>query len=311
MDLSVIIPIYNEELNIPDLFDRVKKVLDKIDVSYELLLVNDGSTDNSIVLIKQLAAQHEFVKYIDFSRNFGHQVAVSAGIDHAKGKNISIIDADLQDPPELISEMYTKLKNGYDVVYAKRRSRKDKNIFKKFAYKFFYKLLSRIASVPIPLDTGDFRIMTRRVVEILKKMPEQEKFLRGQIAWVGFKQTSVEYDRDARAQGEPGYSYKKLFQLALDGITSFSNFPLRFATWAGIIVSGISFLLILYALYSHFFLKTTTPKGWASLMISSLFIGGILLLSIGIIGEYLSRLSANVRNRPLYIIGETNVSAEK
>jgi glycosyltransferase involved in cell wall biosynthesis len=310
MDLSVILPIYNEESNIPDLFARIKKVADGLNVRYEFLFVNDGSTDQSIVLIKQLASQYDFVKFIDFSRNFGHQVAVSAGIDHAKGKYISIIDSDLQDPPELIPEMFLKIKEGFDVVYARRRSRKDKNIFKKFAYKFFYRLLAKISTIPIPLDTGDFRIMSRRVVEILKQMPEKEKFLRGQIAWVGFRQTFVEYDRDARAGGETGYSYKKLFGLALDGITSFSNFPLRFASWAGLIVSGISFLLILYALYSHYFLNDTTPKGWASLMISSLFIGGILLLSIGIIGEYLSRLSTNIRNRPLYIIGETNVSSD-
>jgi glycosyltransferase involved in cell wall biosynthesis len=305
-DLSVIIPIYDEEGNIPVLFQRLNEVIAKLNVDTEYLFINDGSGDNSLMLIKELAAKYPFVKYIAFSRNFGHQVAVMAGIDHSSAKAIVIIDADLQDPPELISAMYHKMKEGYDVVYARRRTRKDKSIIKKLAYKFFYRILSRISSVPIPLDTGDFRVMSQRVADFLKQMPEKEKFLRGQIAWIGFNQTFIEYDRDARQQGAPGYTYKKLFQLALDGITSFSNLPLRIATWAGIIVSGVSFLLILYALYSRFFLKETTPRGWSSLMISVLFIGGIQLLSIGIIGEYLSRISNNVRNRPLYIVEEKN-----
>jgi len=305
-DLTIIAPIYNEELNIPSLFDRLSKVINKLEIKSEILFVNDGSRDRSMELIRELSKAHSHVKYVDLSRNFGHQVAVSAGIDHAAGNYIAIIDADLQDPPELIPEMYSKMKEGFDVVYAKRRSRKDKNVLKKFAYKFFYRMLSRISSISIPLDTGDFRIISSKVAGLLSKMPEKEKFLRGQIAWIGFRQTFVEYDRDARLQGEPGYSYKKLFKLALDGITSFSNLPLRFATFAGMIVSAISFLLILYALYSHFFLRSATPKGWASLMISVLFIGGIQLLSIGIIGEYLSRISTNVRNRPLYIVGDSN-----
>lgn len=305
-DLSIIVPIYNEQDNIIPLFERLSKVVSQLNVDTEYIFVNDGSHDKSIFLIKGLAAQYPYVKYINFSRNFGHQVAVTAGIDNATGKAVAIIDADLQDPPELISEMYNKVKEGFDVVYARRRSRKDKSIFKKFAYKLFYRILAKISSTPIPLDTGDFRIITNRVVTFLKQMPEKEKFLRGQIAWMGFNQTFVEYERDARQQGEPGYTYKKLFQLALDGITSFSNLPLRFATWAGIVVSGISFLLILYALYSHYFLKATTPRGWTSLMISILFIGGIQLISIGIIGEYMSRLNANVKNRPLYIVDETN-----
>jgi glycosyltransferase involved in cell wall biosynthesis len=307
-DLSIIIPIYNEEHNILPLYDRLSKVVQQINVSTEYIFVNDGSHDRSIALIKELASKNHKVRFIDFSRNFGHQVAVTAGLDYCKGRAVAIIDADLQDPPELIPEMYKKLNEGFDVIYAKRKTRKDRNVLKKFAYKVFYRLLARISSVPIPLDTGDFRIMTYRIVNQLRQMPEKEKFLRGQIAWIGFKQDFIEYDRDARMMGEPGYTYKKLFKLALDGITSFSNLPLRFATWAGIIVSIISFLMIIYALYGYYFAHNFIPQGWTSLLISILFIGGVQLISIGIIGEYMSRLNANIRNRPLYIVNETNTS---
>ena len=303
---SVIIPIYNEELNIPALVSRLRPVVEKFGMDYELLFVNDGSRDNSMQLIKALAAADPHVRYIDFSRNFGHQVAVTAGIDNCKGDIIAIIDADLQDPPELMEEMIALIRQGNEVVYAKRRSRKDKNVLKKFAYKRFYRLLAKISNVDIPLDTGDFRIMTRKVAEVLKKMPEQHKFLRGQIAWLGFKQTFVEYDRDVRAAGEPGYTYKKLFRLAFDGITGFSNVPLRVATIMGFVVSGISMLFILYALFGYFFFKSDMPKGWTSLMIAISFIGGVQLICIGIIGEYISRLQTDIRNRPLYIINETN-----
>lgn len=304
--LSVIIPIYNEEGNIPALFERLNTVVSKMDVEPEFLFVNDGSRDNSIALIKALAAKNTFVKYIDFSRNFGHQVAVSAGLDKASGDAIVIIDADLQDPPELIIEMFNKMQNGFDVVYAKRRARKGESFLKKFTARMFYRILGSITSVSIPVDTGDFRIMSKQVADIVKSMPEKEKFLRGQISWVGFDQTFVEYDRDERQAGETGYTYSKMIRFALDGITSFSNFPLKFATGAGFVVSGFSFLMILYALYSRYILKEYEP-GWTSLMLAITFIGGIQLISIGIIGEYISRMSANIRNRPLYIIKNTNI----
>lgn len=304
--LSVIIPIYNEEGNIPALFERLNSVVSKMDVEPEFLFVNDGSRDNSISLIKTLAAKNTFVKYIDFSRNFGHQVAVSAGLDKASGDAIVIIDADLQDPPELIVEMFNKMQSGFDVVYAKRRARKGESFLKKFTARMFYRILGSITSVSIPVDTGDFRIMSKQVADIVKSMPEKEKFLRGQISWVGFEQTFVEYDRDERQAGETGYTYSKMIRFALDGITSFSNFPLKFATGAGFVVSGFSFLMILYALYSRYILKVYEP-GWTSLMLAITFIGGIQLISIGIIGEYISRMSANIRNRPLYVIKNTNI----
>lgn len=304
--LSVIIPIYNEEGNIPALFERLNSVVSKMEVDKEFLFVNDGSRDNSIALIKTLASKNAFVKYIDFSRNFGHQVAVSAGLDKASGEAIVIIDADLQDPPELIAEMYAKMQNGFDVVYAKRRARKGEGFLKKITAKLFYRILSSITSVSIPVDTGDFRIMSKQVADIVKSMPEKEKFLRGQISWVGFEQTFVEYDRDERTAGETGYTYRKMLRFALDGITSFSNFPLKFATGAGFAVSGFSFFMILYALYSRYILKVYEP-GWTSLMLAITFIGGIQLICIGIIGEYISRMSDNIRNRPLYIIKNSNI----
>lgn len=306
IELSIIIPIYNEELNIPHLYSRLKPVVDKFDIVYELVFVNDGSKDRSIELIKQLSLTDKTIKFIDFSRNFGHQIAVSAGIDLCQGNAIAIIDADLQDPPELIEVMYKKLKEGYENVYAKRKSRKDKNVLKKAAYKTFYRILARISQVDIPLDTGDFRIMSRKMAEVVKSMPERNKFLRGQIAWAGFKQTFVEYDRDERLAGEPGYTYKKLFKLAFDGITGFSELPLRIATYSGFIVFFISLLLICYSLYSYFFGDGTTPQGWTSLMIGVMFLGGIQLLSIGIIGEYISRIQSDTRKRPLYVVKDTN-----
>jgi glycosyltransferase involved in cell wall biosynthesis len=306
-DLSVIIPIYNEEGNIPNLFTRLNNVVQQLNLnSFEFIFINDGSRDRSFQMIQALAAANSSVKYINLSRNFGHQIAVSAGLDSASGAAIVIIDADLQDPPELIIQLYKKLKEGHEVVYAKRRSRHGESFLKKFTAKLFYQILSRMTSINIPVDTGDFRIMDKKVVDVLKNMPERQKYLRGQISWVGFSQTFVEYDRDERLAGKTGYTYRKMIRLALDGITSFSNFPLKFATIAGFIVSLISFLMILYALYSRFISKDYEP-GWTSIMLAVLFIGGIQLIGIGIIGEYISRISENVRKRPLYIVSNTNI----
>jgi len=306
VELSVIIPIYNEESNIPLLFNRLKKVISDLSITHEIIFINDGSKDRSMELIRELAIKDTNVKYINFSRNFGHQIAVTAGIDASQGNAVAIIDADLQDPPELIIEMYNKFLEGFEVVYARRKTRAGESVFKKYTAKVFYRILAKITSIKIPLDTGDFRIINRKVVEVLKNMPEQQKYLRGQIAWVGFKQTYILFDRDERFAGETGYTYKKMFRLAIDGITSFSNLPLKFATVTGFFVSGITFLISLYALYARFISKDYVP-GWTSLILAVLFIGGVQLISIGIIGEYMSRLSANVRNRPLYIVDDTNV----
>jgi len=305
--LSVIIPIFNEEGNILVLFERLSKVVSKLGVSSEFIFINDGSKDRSMELILEIAAKNSNVKYIDFARNFGHQVAVTAGLDYCSGDAVVIIDADLQDPPELIEAMYNKWKEGYAVAYAKRKSRDGESQMKKLTAKVFYRMLQRITAINIPVDTGDFRLIDHKVVDVLKKMPEQQKFLRGQISWIGFKQIYIEYDRDARYAGKTGYTIKKMLRLALDGITSFSNLPLKFATFAGFIVSGIAFIMILYALYSRFISKDYVP-GWTSLMLAVLFIGGVQLICIGIIGEYISRMSSNVRNRPLYIINDSNFS---
>lgn len=305
-DISVIIPVYNEGKNILSLFDRLVQMFEKLSLTREIIFVNDGSKDNSFLLIKNLAENNEFVKYISFSRNFGQQVAICAGIDVSVGNRVVIIDADLQDPPELIEQMYARMNEGFSVVYGKRKLREGESFFKTISAKLFYRILHKITDINIPLDAGDYRMIDRKIVDVLKKMPEQEKYLRGQIAWAGFKQTYVEYERERRYAGETGYTFSKMLRLAINAITSFSDFPLKFATISGFIVSGLSFFIMLYALYSRFVIKVYVP-GWASLILCVLFLGGIQLLSIGIIGEYISRMSTNIRKRPLYVIDETNI----
>ena len=309
-DLSIIVPIYNEESNLEELYTRLEKCISGITANYEILFVNDGSEDKSYDIIKSYANKNHKIRYINFSRNFGHQIAISAGIDNCNGKAVVIMDGDLQDPPELIPELYTKYKEGYNVVYAKRKSRKGEGFFKKITAKFFYRILSKITSVNIPLDTGDFRLIDDKILKHLRLMPEKHKFIRGQISWLGFKQTFVEYDRDSRKHGETKFTYKKMINFAIDGITSFSSFPLKIVTMLGFIVSVIALIIILYALYSKFILDRVIT-GWTSLIISTMFIGGVQLLSIGIIGEYISRINSEVKNRPLYIIDEDNLSEDK
>lgn len=305
-DISVIIPIYNEEQVIPELYNRIQKTVARISENYELIFVNDGSKDHSLAEVWKLTKQDARVFYINFSRNFGHQIAVTAGLDTCRGQAVVVIDGDLQDPPELIADLYTRYKEGYDVVYAKRAERKGESLFKKMTAKFFYRILKRLTSIHIPLDTGDYRLIDQKVVQYLKQMPEQNKFLRGQIAWLGFRQTEVLFNRDERKYGKTGYSFNKMLHFAMDGITSFSDIPIRLVTRLGFAISFISFIIILYAIYSHFILEKTIT-GWTSLIISSMFIGGIQLLSIGIIGEYIGRINKNVINRPLYIIEKTNL----
>jgi len=301
--ISVVIPVYNEEDNILYLHQRLSQVLDPLQEPYELIFVNDGSRDQSIHLIKALAQKHDSVRYVDFSRNFGHQVAVTAGLDRTRGKTVVIIDADLQDPPELIIEMYQKWKEGFEVVYARRNRRAGESWFKLITAKVFYRLLSRITSIEIPVDTGDFRLIDQKIVEILRQMPEQNKYLRGQISWIGFNQTYVTYDRQERQAGETGYTFKKMLNFALDGITGFSNLPLKIVTYFGFMVSIFAFVVMVYALISRYVWKVYAP-GWTSLILSILFIGGIQMIAIGIIGEYLSRMNNNIRNRPLYVVRE-------
>lgn len=306
IDISVIIPIYNEQQIINELYTRLQKTVSKISENYELIFVNDGSKDHSLLELLKLTEQDNRVFYINFSRNFGHQIAVTAGLDACNGNAVVIIDGDLQDPPELISELYEKHKEGYEVVYAKRKERKGESFFKKTTAKLFYRVLKKITSIDIPLDTGDFRLIDKKVVHYLKQMPEQNKFLRGQIAWLGFRQSEVLFNRDERKYGKTGYSFSKMMNFAMDGITSFSDKPLKLVTKIGFSISFLSFLIILYAIYSHYILDRTIT-GWTSLIISSMFIGGVQLISIGIIGEYISRINKNVLKRPLYIVEKSNI----
>ena len=310
MDLSVVIPIFNEETNIGELHRRLTALLEPMALpgGYELVFVNDGSRDRSLELLLDLTRHDARVRYLSFSRNFGHQIAVTAGLDRTSGEAVVIIDADLQDPPELIPQLYARLHEGYEVVYARRRSRQGESALKKLTAKLFYRILRAMTHVEIPVDTGDFRIISRKVVQALRQMPEQNKFLRGQISWIGYRQTFVEYDRAERAGGVTGYTYSKMLRFALDGITAFSDVPLKAATVSGFAVSGVAFLVVLYTLYERFVTRDYQP-GWASLMVSILFLGGVQLIAVGIIGEYLSRLGANVRQRPLYIVSESNLPA--
>lgn len=309
MKLSIIVPIHNEEDNLHALVDRIEAVLHGEGISdAELLLVNDGSHDKSLEIIKSLETQKPFIRYISLSRNFGHQQAMSAGLDYCRGEYIVLMDGDLQDPPELIPLLLQKAEAGYKVVYAKRRSREDEGRFKKWTAAMFYRMMKRIASIDMPLDTGDFRLIHRDVLLAVRTMKEYNKFLRGQIAWLGFSQSYVLFDREGRRHGETSYTLAKQIKLALIGITSFSNFPLRLASWMGFIVSGVAFILLIYSLASKFIFQTTV-SGWTSLMIAVSFLGGIQLVAIGIIGTYISRINEEVRNRPIYVVDET--SAEK
>ena len=305
IDLSVIIHIYNEEMNLVPMKNRIIAALLPLQLHYEIIYVNDGSKDNSLPIIMGLSEENISVKYIDFSRNFGHQIAISAGLEHALGERIVIMDGDGQDPPELIPDLVTKSKEGFEVVYAKRKKRKGESFLKKLTAKLFYRFLANITQIEIPLDTGDFRLIHRKVQKVLLNMPEQHKYLRGQIAWIGFNSTFVEYDREERMGGNTKFTYSKMMRFATDGISGFSNWPLKVATMLGFAVSGIAFILIIYSLYQKFF--GYTEVGWTSLHISVLFLGGVQLLGIGILGEYLGRVSENVKNRPTYIVKDSNI----
>lgn len=309
MDLSVIIPSYNEERNVGIMHERLTKTLSEITDSYEMIFVNDCSKDQTLLRIKELAEKDSHVKYLSFSRNFGHQIAVSAGLDFCTGEAVVIIDGDLQDPPELISKMYERYKEGYKVVYAKRKTREGETWFKKATAKIFYRLLASMTSIDIPVDVGDFRLIDRVIVEHLRNMPEKSKYIRGQIAWIGYKQTFVEYHRDARLYGTTSYPLKKMLRFALDGITAFSDKPLKIASGLGIFSAIVSLLALVYALVSHFCFHATIT-GWTSLILSVLFIGGVQLITIGIIGEYIARINNDVRNRPLYILDEKNLDKD-
>jgi dolichol-phosphate mannosyltransferase len=305
--LSVIIPVYNEALNLEELFNRLIAVSKDIPQECVFILVDDGSIDNSFQLIAHFAKQDKRFKYIRFTRNFGHQIAIQAGLEASKGDWVVIMDSDLQNPPEIIPQLVKTIIEGpWQVVHCKRISRKNESKGKKITASLFYRLFNSLSGTNIPLDTGDFRIMTKKVVQNINQMEEPNKFLRGQISWLGYPQTTIEYESSDRKSGKSSYTYRKMIALAANGITGFSDFPLKFATYSGLIVSFISFFLIIYVLVAKYIMHQTV-SGWTSIMTAILFIGGIQLLSIGIIGEYISRINDSTRKRPLYIINESNI----
>lgn len=300
---SIIVPMYNEEEVITTTFERLTEVMKQTNESYELIFVNDGSKDASAEIISELANIHDEVVLIDFSRNFGHQIAITAGMDYANGQAIIIIDADLQDPPEVMLRMIEKWKQGYEVVYGKRIKRKGETWFKKTTAKMFYRILRMMTNVEVPTDTGDFRLIDRKVCDVLKSLKEKNRFVRGLISWVGFKQTSVEFVREERFAGVTKYPLKRMISFALDAITSFSYKPLRIATYVGFLISLFSFVYLLVVLYQRIFTEST-EAGWASIIALNLLFNGIILILLGVIGEYIGRIYDESKNRPLYIVRE-------
>lgn len=305
--ISVIVPVFNEEENLRALYERLTAVLlQLVGESHEIVFVNDGSRDSSMLIIRALSENDSRVRFIDLSKNFGHQNAVFAGMEHSSGDVVVIIDADLQDPPETLPAMYEKMQQGFDVVYAQRVSREGEKWHKLLTAKYFYRVINYLSDIYIPLDTGDFRMMTQQVCKAVCAMPERNKFLRGQIAWTGFNQTYIEYHRDPRFSGDTKYSYRKMLRFAMDGITSFTNIPLKAATWLGFITAGIALAMLGRTLWVRL-VTQDFEKGWPSLMVTMLFLGGVQLICIGILGEYLGRILDNVRGRPPYIVRDTNL----
>ncbi len=300
---SIVAPIYNELDNLSELYRRVTGVMEATGQPWELILVDDGSTDGSTEVIRDLARQDRRVRPVVFARNFGHQIAITAGWDYARGDAIVIIDADLQDPPEVIPDLVQKWREGYEVVYAIRAEREGESWFKKLTAAMFYRIIYRITDVKIPMDTGDFRLMDRKVVDVLKQMRERHRFPRGMSAWVGFRQIGVEYKRAARFSGKTKYPFRKMLLLALNAITSFSYFPLQVATFFGFVSAGIAIIGIPVVIVLR---MSGSPQltGQATTLIAVLFLGGVQLISLGILGEYIGRLYDEAKGRPLYIVRE-------
>jgi dolichol-phosphate mannosyltransferase len=301
---SIVAPLFNEAQTLEQFYQRVKNAMDGLGEEWELLLVDDGSTDGTTDNVHRLAGEDRRVKPVIFARNFGHQLAVTAGLDYARGKAVVIIDSDLQDPPEVIPDLIAKWREGYEVVYAIRSEREGESWFKLFTAKLFYRLITRITDVKIPMDTGDFRLLDRKVVDVMKGMRERHRFLRGMSVWVGFRQTGVEYRRAARFAGETKYPLKKMLKFASDAVTSFSYFPLQMATYLGFASAGISILAIPIVIAIRLWGSHTPLLGQATTLIAVLFLGGVQLISLGVLGEYIGRLYDEAKGRPLYIVRE-------
>jgi glycosyltransferase involved in cell wall biosynthesis len=307
--LSLVLPIYNEEEVIPELHKRLQEFLTKLAVPSEVVFVNDGSRDRSMEMLRAIAAGDPRYRIVSFARNFGHQRAITAGVDYARGQAVVVMDADLQDPPEVVLEMVEKWRQGFDVVYGRRRKRAGETFFKLVTARLFYRVFAAMIPIEVPLDTGDFRLMSRRVVVVLRELRETHRFVRGMVAWVGFKQTEVLYDRPGRFAGETKYPLRKMAAFAIDGITSFSIVPLRFATYMGMLMILASVGIIVWALVSKYVMHQVV-QGWTGIMIALAVFSSVQLLMIGILGEYIGRIYEEVKRRPLYVVGDT-VNASK
>jgi dolichol-phosphate mannosyltransferase len=306
--LSVVVPVFNEAEVVGAFYERMSSVLRSLtDLDHELVFVDDGSTDGSLEELRSLSETDPAIKIVRFSRNFGHQIAITAGIDHAVGDAIVVIDADLQDPPELVREFVEKWEDGYDVVYGVRADREGETRAKLATANVFYRILRRFTQVEIPVDVGDFRLLSSRAAAHFRQLREKDRFVRGLVSWLGFKQIGIPYSRDARQAGETKYPYRKMVKFAMDGITSFSNVPLKLASWLGYLASGLAFLY----LASVFVQKAVggTVQGWATIMVAMLFLGGVQLICIGIIGEYIGRIFNEIKPRPMYVIEDVYSSA--
>jgi polyisoprenyl-phosphate glycosyltransferase len=301
---TIVAPVFNEKENLPELYRRMKEVMERTEEPWELILVDDGSTDGSTLAIREMRNTDNRVRPVIFARNFGHQLAVTAGLDYSRGDAVIIIDSDLQDPPEIILDMIAKWKEGYEVVYAVREEREGESWFKEFTASLFYRLINKITSVPIPLDTGDFRLMDRKVVNVLNRMREHHRFIRGMSVWVGFKQIGVNYRRAARYAGTTKYPLKKMLRFASDAITGFSFLPLQLATYMGFFAAGISIIAIPVVAAIRLLGSQEPLLGQATTLIVVLFLGGVQLISLGILGEYIGRLYEESKGRPLYIVRE-------
>ncbi len=300
---SIVVPVFNEVESLPELYRRVTETMASTGETWELVFVDDGSRDGSTEIIRNLGKQDMHVRPVIFARNFGHQIAITAGLDYSEGRAVVVMDADLQDPPEVVLELIAKWREGYQVAYAVRAEREGESWFKKTSASLFYRIIYRITDVKIPLDTGDFRLMDRQVVEVLKKMRERHRFPRGMVAWVGFRQAPVPYRRAARFAGETKYPFKKMVKLALDAVTSFSYFPLQVATYLGFVAAMFSIVaipvVIVLRLFGH-----EAFLGQATTLLAVLFLGGVQLLCVGALGEYIGRIYDEVKARPLYIVSE-------
>ncbi len=298
---SLVIPIYNEEAVLPLLLDRVVALLDRLDGEAEAIFVDDGSRDRSVAVLRESMRGEQRFRLIELSRNFGHQIAITAGMDAAAGDAVVVMDADLQDPPEVVLQLVEKWKEGYEIVYARRVKREGETWFKRTTASLFYRILDKMVSVDIPRDVGDFRLVGRKALETFKGMPERDRFVRGMFGWMGFKQTAVPFERAARAGGETKYPFFKMLRLATNAIVSFSEKPLRFALWAGLTVAGLSMLLGLYAVFAWAF-ETGVVTGWTSTMVVVSFLCGINLFMTGVVGLYVGGIYSEVKRRPLYVI---------